>query len=55
MERDLPIVLKPLAWLSAPLDRFPDEVRETLGKIAILTIVNALAVFAYVMMLRHGH
>jgi hypothetical protein len=55
MERDLPIVLKPLAWLSAPLDRFPDEVRETLGKIAILTIVNALAVFAYVMMFRHGH
>jgi hypothetical protein len=54
-EPALPIVLKPLAWLSAPLDRFPDEVRETLGKIAILTIVDALAVLVYVMMFRQHH
>jgi len=53
VERELPIVLKPLAWISAPLDRYPEEVRETLGKIAILTIVDALAVLAYVMMFRH--
>jgi hypothetical protein len=54
-DRELPVVLKPLAWLSAPLDAFPDEVRETLGKIAILTLVNAVAVLAYVMLFRRHH
>jgi hypothetical protein len=54
-DRELPVVLKPLAWLSAPLDAFPDEVREMLGKIAILTLVNAVAVLAYVMLFRRHH
>jgi hypothetical protein len=51
-ERELSPLLKPLAWLSAPLDAFPDAVREALGKVAILTLVNAIAVLAYVMLFR---
>jgi hypothetical protein len=54
-DRELSPLFKPLAWLSAPLDAFPDEVREALGKIAILTLVNAIAVLAYVMMFRRHH
>ena len=54
-ERELSPLLKPLAWLSAPLDAFPDNVREALGKIAILTLVNAIAVLAYVMLFRRHH
>lgn len=52
VEPHLPVVFKPLVWLSAPLDAFPDEVRETLGKIAILTLVNAVAALAYVVLFR---
>jgi hypothetical protein len=54
--RGLPLFLRPLEWISAPLDPWPDLVRETLGKIGILTLVNALAVLAYVLLVRrHRH
>ncbi len=52
---DLPVYLKPLVWLNSPLDTFPDEVREMLGKIGIVTMVNAVAVLAYVMIFRRHH
>lgn len=48
----LPLPLRVLAWVSAPLDACPDHVREAIGKIAIITAVNALAVLFYVLFLR---
>ena len=51
----LPLVLRPLELLSAPLDRCPDRVREAIGKVAVVTLVNAVAVIAYVALFRrHG-
>ena len=47
-----PLVLRVLAWVNAPLDSFPDHVREVVGKIAILTTVNALSVLVYVLFFR---
>ena len=51
----LPLILKPLEWINAPLDAFPDRVREAIGKIAILTMMNAVAVLTYVMIFRRHH
>lgn len=51
----LPLLLLPLELLSAPLDRCPDRVREAIGKVAVVTLVNAVAVIAYVAIFhRHG-
>jgi hypothetical protein len=49
----LPFYLKPLQWISLPLMLFPVGVRELVGKIAILTLFNAIAVIIYVMLFRH--
>src|ERR1019366_6983552 len=54
-ETDVPVFLKPLVWLSSPLEGFGDGVRETIGKIAVLTMVNAIAVLVYVMIFRRHH
>lgn len=50
----LPLWLRPLAWINAPLDFLSDPVREAMGKVALLTLFNALAVLVYVMFVRHG-
>lgn len=50
----LPLLLRPLEWLSAPLSAFPDSVRDVIGKVAIITAVNAAAVLAYVLLFRRG-
>jgi hypothetical protein len=47
-----PLWLRPLMWLNAPLDQCPEAVRELIGKIAILTIFNAIAVMIYVVFFR---
>jgi hypothetical protein len=54
-EPPLPAILKPLEWLSSPLDACPDVVREAVGKIAIITMINALAVLSFVLIFRHHH
>jgi hypothetical protein len=48
----LPIYLKPLEWINAPLDSLPDGVRDAVGKIALLTFFNAAAVLIYVFVVR---
>jgi len=48
----LPIWLRPLEWLNAPMDALSDEVRSFFGKAAILTLVNSAAVIAYVLLFR---
>jgi hypothetical protein len=45
-------LLKPLEWLNAPLSACSDTVRESLGKVAIMTLINALAILLYVAFLR---
>ena len=51
--RPVPIYLRTLQWMNSPLDSCPDHVRELIGKIAILTMINAIAVLAYVLFFRH--
>ncbi len=51
----LPLFLRPLEWLSAPLDPWPDQIREIIGKIGLMTLINALAVLAYVLLFRRHH
>ena len=53
--RRLPLFLRPLEWISAPLDPWPDQLRDILGKVGLLTLVNALAVIAYVLIFRRHH
>jgi hypothetical protein len=55
LDADVPLFLKPLVWLNSPLEMFPEQFRETLGKIAVLTLVNAIAVLAYVVLFRRHH
>jgi hypothetical protein len=49
----LPLYLKPLEWLNAPLDALPEGWRDALGKVAIITLVNAIAVLLYVALFRN--
>ena len=49
---ELPVYLKPLEWINAPLAKCPSALRDFIGKAAIITLVNAAAVFAYVMLFR---
>lgn len=46
------LLLKPLEWANAPLAACSDTVRGALGKVAILTLINALAILLYVVFLR---
>ncbi len=48
----LPIYLRPLEWLNAPLEACPEGVREAIGKIAVVTLFNAVAVLLYVVIFR---
>ena len=51
----LPLYLRPLEWLSAPLMILPETVRDIVGKIAIVTLLNAAVILAYVLIVRRGH
>lgn len=52
---ELPVYLRPLEWINAPLEYCPAGVREAFGKIAILTLFNSLAVLLYVLIFRRHH
>lgn len=51
-DASLPLLLKPLEWINAPLAACPDFLREFIGKAAILTVVNAGAILFYVRFVR---
>jgi hypothetical protein len=51
-DEPLPLYLKPLEWINAPLEACPPGLRDFIGKAAIITLVNAAAVLAYVMLFR---
>lgn len=48
----LPAYLRPLEWINAPLVSCPATLRDIIGKAAIITLVNAAAVIAYVVLFR---
>lgn len=46
--KSVPLMLKPLVWINAPLLACSASVRRNVGKVAIVTMLNAIAVLAYV-------
>jgi hypothetical protein len=48
----LPFYLKPLVWINVPLDSAPEIVRQMLGKVGVVTLINAIAVLTYVIFFR---
>jgi hypothetical protein len=46
------LVGRVLDWVTLPLDPFPAPIRDVIGKIAIVTTINAAAVLAYVTFFR---
>ena len=52
----LPLVglTKLLEWVNAPLAACPDRTRNVMGRIALLTLLNALGVLVYVLFFRKG-
>lgn len=51
--RELPaFVLKPLVWMNAPFAFLPDTLRDILGKVGLVTFVNAVALLAYLRFFR---
>lgn len=47
------LLVRLLEVINAPVLACPEGVRETIGKIAIVTLLNAVAVFVYVLFFRH--
>ena len=45
--------MRVLEWINAPLDSLPDDARDAIGKVAVMTLVNAVAILVYVMFFRH--
>jgi hypothetical protein len=47
-----PLRRKLARWAAVPLDPFPDRVRDAVGKVAIVTALNGIAVLIYVLLFR---
>jgi hypothetical protein len=47
-----PILVRVLAWINSPLDGLSNSVRAAIGKVALVTTVNAVGVFLYVLLFR---
>jgi hypothetical protein len=47
-----PILVRVLAWINSPLDGLSNSVRAAIGKVALVTTVNAVGVFLYVLIFR---
>lgn len=48
-----PLLVRILEWINAPLAGLSDNVRAAIGKVAIVTMLNAVGVFLYVILFRH--
>jgi hypothetical protein len=48
-----PFLVRLLEWVNRPLENCSDQVRDLIGKVAIMTTVNAAAVLAYVIFVRN--
>jgi hypothetical protein len=51
----VPFYLKPLIWLNMPMELLPEVIREAVGKIALMTLANSLAILIYVFLFRKHH
>lgn len=51
-EEPVPVYLKPLALLNSPLNLVPESARELVGKFAIITFMNSVALLAYLLLFR---
>jgi hypothetical protein len=51
-EPSTPLVVRLLEWMNAPLAGVSAGMREVMGKIAIITTLNAIGVFVYVLLFR---
>lgn len=47
-----PLYLRLLKWINTPLEWCSESARQVMGKVAIFTLINALAVLAYVLFFR---
>jgi hypothetical protein len=47
-----PLPVRVLEWVNKPLAAFPEAVRQAVGKVAILTLINAILVLIYVLLVR---
>ena len=54
-EAPIPFYLKPLVWLNFPMEFLPPPARAAIGKVALMTLVNSIAVLAYVLLFRKHH
>jgi hypothetical protein len=50
-----PWLVKSLEWINSPMRDCSEELRQGIGKVALLTIFNAAAVLVYVLIFRHSH
>lgn len=50
----VPLILKPLEWLNRPFASISTQTRIRLGKIGLITFINALAILAYVLFFRQN-
>jgi hypothetical protein len=46
------MLIKPLEWVNAPFAYVSDRVRDAIGQVAIITLINALGVMLYVIFFR---
>jgi hypothetical protein len=49
----VPFYVRMLEWINAPFDALPDGARDAIGKVAVMTLVNAVAILIYVLFFRH--
>jgi len=54
-EPGIPLLLRPLIWINAPLAGCSDGARALIGKAAIVTIVNATAILLYTVLVKRHH
>lgn len=47
-----PVYLKPLEWLNMPMQLVPEASRDLVGKVAIISFMNAVSVLAYLLIFR---
>ena len=47
-----PLPVRVLEWVNKPLAGLPEVVRQAMGKVAILTLINAILVLVYVLLVR---
>ena len=47
-----PLWVRPLVWLNAPLSALPSPLRDAMGKIGLVTTLNAAAILLYVAVIR---